>query len=193
MEQRQHNSSTSSLARRGTEAKFFGPWVSTTTMNCLYGMTCVRASVLLLVTSPFGGQLTVPVYSALATRQWVYTDKAPVRIYFSFLAHLYEQDWSTVNRRATFSYQRSLMSVFQVHNETVNIWSHILGTVGFVYAMGALELYMRELDRYAKDELAVLIYFISVIACFFFSFVWVVLVSFPFSLIPPRNSDYADG
>ncbi|XP_014551251.1 hypothetical protein COCVIDRAFT_61772, partial [Bipolaris victoriae FI3] len=78
----------------------------------------------------------------------------------------------TKHRRATFSYQRSLRSVFQIHNETVNIWSHILGTAGFLYAMGALDLYMRELDRHAKDELAVLIYFISVIACFFFSFVY---------------------
>ncbi|EUC45080.1 hypothetical protein COCMIDRAFT_5660 [Bipolaris oryzae ATCC 44560] len=99
----------------------------------------------------FGGQLTVYVYSALATRQWFILTK---------------------HRRATFSYQRSLRSVFQIHNETVNIWSHIWGTAGFLYAMGALGLYMRELDRHEQDELAVLIYFISVIACFFFSFVY---------------------
>jgi adiponectin receptor len=61
--------------------------------------------------------------------------------------------------------------VFRIHNETVNIWSHVLGTAGFLYAMGALGLYVKKMDEKREDELAVLIYFMSVIACFFFSFV----------------------
>ncbi|KAF7568251.1 hypothetical protein PtrM4_128640 [Pyrenophora tritici-repentis] len=84
----------------------------------------------------------------------------------------------TSHRRATNSYLRSLKSVFRVHNETVNIWSHVMGVAIFFCA--AVLLYLRRnskghLDgRYSMnaDDMAVGIYFLSVITCFFFSFIY---------------------
>ncbi|KAH6877655.1 hemolysin-III related-domain-containing protein [Alternaria rosae] len=80
----------------------------------------------------------------------------------------------TSHRRATFSYLHSLKSVFQVHNETVNIWSHILGTVTFFLVAVIFYLSARRgrLDRYSRsgDDEAVHVYFVSVIVCFFLSF-----------------------
>ncbi|KAF9912128.1 hypothetical protein BX616_010403 [Lobosporangium transversale] len=35
-------------------------------------------------------------------------------------------------RRATYSYQKCVRSLWYLHNETVNIWSHLLGAVAFV-------------------------------------------------------------
>ncbi|KAK1910857.1 hypothetical protein P3342_008737 [Pyrenophora teres f. teres] len=82
------------------------------------------------------------------------------------------------HRRATNSYLRSLKSVFRVHNETVNIWSHLVGAAIFFSA--AVLLYLRRNskglrdDRYSTnaDDVAVDIYFVSVITCFFFSFIY---------------------
>jgi adiponectin receptor len=79
-----------------------------------------------------------------------------------------------ITRRATFSYLRSLKSVFGVHNETVNIWSHILGTAAFFSI--TIGLYLSSLraledeDGRRGDDAAIYVYFGSVIACFFLSF-----------------------
>ncbi|KAG9307485.1 hypothetical protein G9A89_017315 [Geosiphon pyriformis] len=35
-------------------------------------------------------------------------------------------------RRPTFSYQKCLKSLFYLHNESVNIWSHFLGAIAFI-------------------------------------------------------------
>lgn len=82
----------------------------------------------------------------------------------------------TGHRRSTNSYLHSLQSIFRVHNETVNIWSHIVGAAIFLCA--AILLYvgrkrnghLDDLYNTNADDVAVGIYFISVIACFFFSF-----------------------
>ncbi|KAL1796792.1 hypothetical protein ACET3X_005332 [Alternaria dauci] len=79
----------------------------------------------------------------------------------------------TSHRRATFSYLRSLKSVLEVHNETVNIWSHILGTAVF-FCIAAV-LYFSTLQSCVGkgstngDDGAIYVYFSSVIACFFLS------------------------
>jgi adiponectin receptor len=78
-------------------------------------------------------------------------------------------------RRATSSYLRSLRSVFQIHNETVNIWSHIVGASVFLCA--AVLLYLSAHPDHGNthgkggDDRAVYVYLGSVIACFVFSFV----------------------
>jgi len=82
----------------------------------------------------------------------------------------------TGHRRATNSYLRSLQSVFRIHNETVNIWSHIVGATVFLCA--AVFLYLERkskgyLDGHYStnaDDVAVGIYFVCVIACFSLSF-----------------------
>lgn len=82
----------------------------------------------------------------------------------------FDRALTETNRQATLSYRKSLKSVFRIHNETVNIWSHIAGAVAFLYAMGVSTLYKGGLHVEMKDELAVLIYFISVVLCFSLSF-----------------------
>ena len=85
-----------------------------------------------------------------------------------------QYELTTRTRRATFSYLRSLKSVLEIHNETVNIWSHILGTA--VFACIAVALYFStrqsriEENNRSGDDGAIYVYFGSVITCFFFSF-----------------------
>ena len=83
---------------------------------------------------------------------------------------VYDKGLTKRIRQATLSYRSSLKSVFRIHNETVNIWSHIVGAMAFLYAMGVSRWYTGAMQVEMKDELAVLIYFISVVACFSFSF-----------------------
>jgi predicted membrane channel-forming protein YqfA (hemolysin III family) len=70
------------------------------------------------------------------------------------------------SRKATASYIDSLKSVLRIHNETCNIWTHILAAVGFTTWLVIYYVYPHG-DR---DDIAVYIYFISVILCFVFSF-----------------------
>lgn len=59
------------------------------------------------------------------------------------------------------SYARSLRSLFYLHNESVNIWSHLIGAV--VAAAAAAYLYYAIRPRYASASLADLVVF----SCFF--------------------------
>lgn len=73
----------------------------------------------------------------------------------------------TGDRRASTSHIASLGSIFRLHNETVNIWAHILGTLAFGFA--GLTLWMRygkreEVDQ--SDVRAVLVYFAGCVVCF---------------------------
>jgi adiponectin receptor len=82
------------------------------------------------------------------------------------------------SRRATFSYFRSVKSIFRIHNEAVNIWSHILGAAAFTLALNFLYILSskrRDIDNDSSttDVVAVFMYFVSVIACFVFSFMQV--------------------
>ena len=40
------------------------------------------------------------------------------------------------------TYGRVLKSMFMIHNETVNVWSHFLGSLFFVFAMAYVYFYM---------------------------------------------------
>ena len=64
-------------------------------------------------------------------------------------------------RRTSNSYLVSLSSVLHLHNETVNIWTHLLGAAGF-FAAGLL-LYRAAAARYASASDADCLVF----ACFF--------------------------
>ena len=64
-------------------------------------------------------------------------------------------------RRASYSYRRSFASIFHVHNETVNIWSHLLP--GILSLPGAALLYHILKSRYDKATSADVV----VMSCFF--------------------------
>ncbi|KAF2027976.1 Hly-III related protein, partial [Setomelanomma holmii] len=80
----------------------------------------------------------------------------------------------TGHRKASSSYLGSLKSILRVHNETVNIWSHVLGALAFLTAAGTLYSmpYPSRPCTQKADVLAIFIYFASVIACFVFSFIY---------------------
>ncbi|KAI6611016.1 hypothetical protein MCOR07_010552 [Pyricularia oryzae] len=73
-------------------------------------------------------------------------------------------------RRASFSFITSARSILQIHNETANIWSHLLGAALFValclqfFANAEFTLHTR-----VQDAVAVGVYFMAVIVCFFLS------------------------
>jgi adiponectin receptor len=74
-------------------------------------------------------------------------------------------------RRASNSYRLSLLSITRLHNETVNIWSHILGALAFIYSLYHLHTSLQTillLSTWA-DLAAISIYYLSVINCFLLS------------------------
>lgn len=72
---------------------------------------------------------------------------------------------TTGYRPTSNSYQRSLASIFSVHNESVNIWTHLLGAIVFVSAgITALSLFEAVIaPRYATATATDVL----VMGCFF--------------------------
>lgn len=72
---------------------------------------------------------------------------------------------TTGYRPTSNSYRNSFASIFSVHNESVNIWTHLLGAVGFV-GIGLTALYLYETviaPRYATASSTDVLVF----GCFF--------------------------
>ncbi|KAK1833475.1 adiponectin receptor protein 1 [Podospora conica] len=76
-------------------------------------------------------------------------------------------------RRASFSYAASLKTLFGIHNETANIWSHLLGALLFI-ALSAHFFVWSRLPHglLFADGLAVGVYLLGVIVCFLLSTVY---------------------
>ena len=76
-----------------------------------------------------------------------------------------------VYRRATFSYKQSVKSILHIHNETANIWSHLLGSCLFLYML--LQFYISIAPRYEHasngDIFALLVFYLAVAVCFLLS------------------------
>ena len=74
-------------------------------------------------------------------------------------------------RAATNSYLRSLQSLRYLHNQTVNIWSHLAGAI--VYAISAIVLYWTHSDSLAKasafDLMLIEQFYLTIILCLMFS------------------------
>ena len=64
-------------------------------------------------------------------------------------------------RPTSNSYKRSLKSIGYLHNETVNIWTHLLGAIGFT--LGGLLLHSVVVPRYESATSSDMLVF----ACFF--------------------------
>ncbi|KAI1096419.1 HlyIII-domain-containing protein [Rostrohypoxylon terebratum] len=76
----------------------------------------------------------------------------------------------TSYRRASYSYTKSLASIFSIHNETANIWSHLLGAVFFAQVLYRyLEIGINSRDAKLQDIIALSVYCFSVTACFVLS------------------------
>lgn len=85
------------------------------------------------------------------------------------------EDWRRDNafilggyRRTSNSYAASLASLLHLHNESVNIWSHLLGAIGFT-ATGAYFLQAvvrpRVAEAYGGDVLAFACFFAGAFLC----------------------------
>ncbi|KAJ9144125.1 Adiponectin receptor protein 1 [Pleurostoma richardsiae] len=73
-------------------------------------------------------------------------------------------------RLASYSYLISATSIFRLHNETVNIWSHTLGALLFAALfVKFLVLASFHDGRHFADATAVGVYFVGVIVCFVLS------------------------
>ena len=71
------------------------------------------------------------------------------------------------HRRASASHLASLRSIFRIHNETVNIWAHMLGSVAF--GLTGLVFWLQYDGREDVDQSdvrAVLVYFVGCVVCF---------------------------
>lgn len=74
-------------------------------------------------------------------------------------------------RKASYSYRLSLSSIKSIHNETVNIWSHLLGALAFVYSLLHLHASLQTILPLSTwtDLAAISIYYLGVINCFLLS------------------------
>ncbi|KAI0383100.1 HlyIII-domain-containing protein [Hypomontagnella monticulosa] len=73
-------------------------------------------------------------------------------------------------RQASYSYFNSMRSIFAIHNETANIWSHLLGAAFFMSVLYQyLELGMNSKEIRTQDVVALSVYNLSVTVCFVLS------------------------
>ena len=72
-------------------------------------------------------------------------------------------------RKPSYSSYRSVGDIVKLHNETVNIWSHLSAAVlFFIY----LIQFLVECDNLSTDVMVVLIFFLGVITCFALSSIY---------------------
>ena len=71
-------------------------------------------------------------------------------------------------RKATHSYRISLSTISRLHNETVNIWTHLLGALLFAFSLHRhLTISYPTLSTSpGQDTLAVSVYYLGVVNCF---------------------------
>ncbi|KAF3939478.1 hypothetical protein ABW19_dt0205662 [Dactylella cylindrospora] len=74
-------------------------------------------------------------------------------------------------RKPSYDYSRSLQSIWYIHNETGNIWSHILGTLLFLYSLASFLSTSLPILRTSSpsDLVAMSIYYLAVVNCFILS------------------------
>ena len=77
----------------------------------------------------------------------------------------------TSYRKATHSYTISLRTISKLHNETVNIWTHLLGAVVFAFSLQHFltTSYPTLSTAPTLDILAVTIYYLGCVNCFILS------------------------
>lgn len=77
-------------------------------------------------------------------------------------------------RKASHSYHHSLTSLTSLHNETVNIWSHLLGALAFLYILHDLHANLEAILPLTTwpDLLALTVFHLSVSTCFLLSTIY---------------------
>ncbi|KAI1212955.1 HlyIII-domain-containing protein [Annulohypoxylon truncatum] len=76
----------------------------------------------------------------------------------------------TSYRHASYSYLKSLASLFAIHNESANIWSHLLGAIFFAQVLYRyFEMGVNSGETKTQDIIALSVYNFSVTACFILS------------------------
>lgn len=132
--------------------------VSTNTVVCVSGMAKVRYSDRIFWQLLSDRELeTTTSYSQ---------DTGKVRTYVNL-----QTVSLTKTRQASFSFKRSLKSIFRIHNETVNIWSHGLGFLGYSLIPLAISSMIDWQSTFSNpsDGFALGVFFASVTVCFIFS------------------------
>ncbi|KAH6686710.1 adiponectin receptor protein 1, partial [Plectosphaerella plurivora] len=73
------------------------------------------------------------------------------------------------HRAASYSYWKSVNSIFEIHNETANIWSHLLGATWFLLMF--IEFFYSGLAYHISlgDGVALGLYYLCVMVCFLLS------------------------
>ena len=77
-------------------------------------------------------------------------------------------------RKPCNCYHQCFESIFSEHNETINIWTHLLGIIIFLYYYFYILTY-KNLDKI--DKIVVTIYFITILLLLFFSTLYHTMIS----------------
>lgn len=74
--------------------------------------------------------------------------------------------------RVDYDYIQCLKSLFAVHNETMNIWSHLIGFVCVVVAGIAILVEYQTVEVPFFDRLALAVYIVGAAVCLLFSTIY---------------------
>lgn len=93
------------------------------------------------------------------------------KLYYTFHElpdHMKDNDFIVTGYRAYYSAKQCFSSIFRVHNETMNIWTHMLGFFLYV-AMLLISFNLAPLDSPISDKIILALFLFSAVQCLFFS------------------------
>ncbi|KYQ91030.1 hypothetical protein DLAC_07930 [Tieghemostelium lacteum] len=88
--------------------------------------------------------------------------------YQNLPSYLQGNEYITSGYRVNFPFKLCLMSLFKMHNETLNIWTHLIGTIGFFFLMIYTQLTIL-VDAEPMDKFIFTIFFFGAISQMLFS------------------------
>ena len=103
------------------------------------------------------------------TLKWFHKGYLNLLDYHSIPSHLQDNEFITRYYRAHLSMTDSFISILHLHNESGNIWSHLLSLVCFLTFLSLLLLHSKLLDTVVsthKDLFPVVLYLLGASICF---------------------------
>lgn len=93
------------------------------------------------------------------------------KLYYTFHelpAHLQDNDCIIGGYRAYYSIKECAMSIFRIHNETMNIWTHLVGSL-FYFSLLFITVYNLPTGASYSDFCIMAVFLVSAVKCLFCS------------------------
>ncbi|ORZ34374.1 hemolysin-III related-domain-containing protein [Catenaria anguillulae PL171] len=100
---------------------------------------------------------------------WWTSEKLPVYSFDQVPHYLQDNPCIRTHYRAGYTYAQAWKSMFFLHNEFGNIWTHGLGLLAFLGLIASTHLFLPAQQAMWSDHLVFVVYLLSACACFLFS------------------------